>query len=395
MPKVSITLEFIAGLASTVPATGSVTWFDAEVPGFMLEQRASGGATFYYRYRDASRAIRLCRLGKLGEVSLAQARAQAFQMRELVREGGDPKRELHRFKESPRLLDFVRERYVPYVSSRKRSWQMDVGMFDLHIGPSLGGSRMNRITPADVRAFMQSMADQGYSPATCNRMLVLLKHIFNCAIRFEVLPAHGNPCKGVEMFPITLHERYLQPQEVTALFEELERNANTMVGQVVRLLLLTGARKREVLDARWEDVDWGQKSWRIPKTKSGKIRHVPLSSGALQLLEHLHALNQEEPADLRSSHVFCNPRTGLPFASFFYSWDTARKQAGLPELRVHDLRHSFASFLVNAGRSLYEVQELLGHADIRTTSRYAHLSRERLREAVETVPLGEQAFALG
>ena len=160
-------------------------------------------------------------------------------------------------------------------------------------------------------------------------------------------------------------------------------------------LLYTGARKREVLDARWEDVDWAQKSWRIPKTKSGKIRHVPLSSGALQLLQHLHALHQEAPDELRSDHVFCNPRTGMPFVSFFYSWDTARKEAGLPDLRVHDLRHSFASFLVNAGRSLYEAQELLGHADTRTTSRYAHLSRDRLREAVETVPLGGQVFDWG
>jgi site-specific recombinase XerD len=86
-------------------------------------------------------------------------------------------------------------------------------------------------------------------------------------------------------------------------------------------------------------------------------------------------------------HIFANPKTGLPYVSFFYSWDAARKRAGLPDLRVHDLRHSFASFLVNAGRSLYEVQELLGHADIRTTSRYAHLSRERLFEAVESVPV--------
>jgi site-specific recombinase XerD len=85
--------------------------------------------------------------------------------------------------------------------------------------------------------------------------------------------------------------------------------------------------------------------------------------------------------------LFANPKTGRPFVSIFCSWHTARSAAGLPALRIHDLRHSFASFLVNAGRSLYEVQELLGHADIRTTSRYAHLSRERLREAVEAVPV--------
>ena len=84
--------------------------------------------------------------------------------------------------------------------------------------------------------------------------------------------------------------------------------------------------------------------------------------------------------------IFANPKTGLPYVSFFYSWDKARTRAGLKEFRIHDLRHSFASCLVNAGRSLYEVQELLGHADIKTTSRYAHLSRERLNDAVNTVP---------
>ena len=137
-----------------------------------------------------------------------------------------------------------------------------------------------------------------------------------------------------------------------------------------------------MLDARWGDVDMARKLWRIPKTKSGKVRHVPLSAGALQLLAGLRA--EHPPLD---GFVFANPRTGLPFVSIFHSWDAARKRAGLPELRLHDLRHSFASFLVNAGRSLYEVQELLGHADIRTTSRYAHLSQERLFEAVEAVPV--------
>lgn len=137
------------------------------------------------------------------------------------------------------------------------------------------------------------------------------------------------------------------------------------------------------MTARWRDIDWRQKLWRIPRTKSGKVRHVPLSSGALEVLDSL-----QESALPAVEYIFANPRTGLPFVSIFYSWDTDRNEAGLQDLRIHDLRHSFASFLVNAGRSLYELQELLGHADIRTTSRYAHLSRERLREAVEVVRVG-------
>lgn len=101
------------------------------------------------------------------------------------------------------------------------------------------------------------------------------------------------------------------------------------------------------------------------------------------ILTALHKQRAEARSQLET--IFPNPPTGKPYVSIFYSWDTARKAAGLPDLRVHDLRHSFASFLVNAGRSIYEVQELLGHSDIRTTSRYAHLSRERLFDAVEVI----------
>ena len=143
-----------------------------------------------------------------------------------------------------------------------------------------------------------------------------------------------------------------------------------------------------MLDARWDDVNWDSLSWRIPITKSGKVRHIPLSKGAQRLLlERRNAQNTKKVAsgDLGTPFIFANPKTLRPFVSVYYSWDTVRKKSGLAGLRMHDLRHSFASFLVNAGRSLYEVQELLGHADIRTTSRYAHLSRERLNAAVEVI----------
>ena len=116
----------------------------------------------------------------------------------------------------------------------------------------------------------------------------------------------------------------------------------------------------------------------VPFAKSGKVRHVPLSMPVIELLRKLQS-------DSVTPYVFANPNTRKPFVSIFFSWDTARKRAGLPELRIHDLRHSFASFLVNSGRSLYEVKELLGHADIKTTSRYAHLSRETLAQAVELI----------
>ena len=147
-----------------------------------------------------------------------------------------------------------------------------------------------------------------------------------------------------------------------------------MLQYIVPMLILTGARKREVLDARWDDFDLARRLWRIPISKTGKARHVPLSDGVIRLLHTV-------PRFPGCPFVVPNPKTLRPYVSIYASWHTARKAAGLPEVLVHDLRHSFASFLINAGRSIYEVQKILGHTQIRTTQRYAHLSQETLLAA--------------
>jgi integrase len=149
---------------------------------------------------------------------------------------------------------------------------------------------------------------------------------------------------------------------------------NKMLQFIVPMLVLTGARKREVLDAKWSDFDLERQSWRIPMCKTDKARHVPLSDGALQVLAQISRVEDVE-------YVFANPKTKLPYVSIFCSWNTARKQAGLADVRIHDLRHSFASFLVNAGRTLYEVQKILGHTQVKTTQRYAHLAQQTLVDA--------------
>ena len=269
---------------------------------------------------------------------------------------------------------------MPYVSARKRSWEMDVGMMRLHILPVFGEWRMSRITSADVHRWLHGLLAQGYSAATCNRMLVLFKHMFNCAIRLELLGPQGNPCKGVSLLPVQLRERYLQPSEVAALLAELDRNPNAMVAQVVRLLLYTGARKREILDARWSELDLENSVLWLPpeRSKSRRPRPIALSQAAVQIIRGL-------PREPDLPYLFFNPRTRKPPVSIFTAWDSIRCKVGLADVRLHDLRHSFASFLVNAGHSLYEVQRLLGHQDPKVTMRYAHLSQGVMVEAANRV----------
>jgi len=190
-----------------------------------------------------------------------------------------------------------------------------------------------------------------------------------------------NPTLGCKLFddPPT-KERFLSQTEAHALHQAVRYSQNQMLQYIVPMLILTGARKREVLDAKWEDFDLERRQWRIPVTKLGRPRHVPISDAVLELL----ALVPKKPG---LDYVFANPRTGKPFVSIFCAWDTARTSAGLEEVRIHDLRHSFASFLVNAGRSLYEVQKLLGHTQIKTTQRYAHLSQQTLLDAANAANL--------
>ncbi|MDP1644765.1 MAG: tyrosine-type recombinase/integrase [Thiobacillus sp.] len=383
MPAQALSTEFLATLPGCVPVSGGVYYFDTEIKGFLLEHRTSGGMTYYFRYRDASAKVRMHRVGRADEVSLGDARAKAHRMRQMVCEGGDPKRESHRFKDVPSFGEFVAERYLPYAKTRKRSWRTDEIMLNNHLLPMFAALRMNRITRSDVVAFHHAVKENGYAAGTCNRILVLMRFIYNCAIRLDILPPHGNPCVGVEPFEDNgARERYLSQEEVGRLFDELDTNRNVQVGQVIRLLLYTGARKREVLDARWDEIDFNRRLLTVPaaRSKSKKPRHIPLSDAALLILRELRAQRQDD-----CPWVFVNPQTGKPPVSIFCAWDSIRKKVGLAEVRLHDLRHSYASFLVNAGRSLYEVQKLLGHYDPKVTMRYAHLSPGALLEAVNVV----------
>lgn len=362
--------------------------FDTEVRGFYVDLLCSGRKTYRVRYwLDAKK--RLESIGDAKQLSVQEARTlavQTIQTGKLRPHGSVPDR--YASKRHGAVLvtleEFLLNKYLPYVRSYKRSWISDESMIRLHILPALGQMAMARISALEFSGFIEKLKHKQLAAGTINRALVLLRYAYKLAHRWSV------PCVNLDSFNGVRYlkndnriERYLTAEQSSQLLHEVRNSHNPLLPMIVAFLIYTGARKREVLDAKWTDIDWVQRSWKISKNKSNKIRHIPLSLGAIDTLMQAksHRMLKEN-----CEYIFPNPNTLKPFSSFFFSWDAARKRAGIPELRVHDLRHSFASFLVNAGRSLYEVQELLGHADIKTTSRYAHLSRERLNAAVECVP---------
>jgi integrase len=364
--------------------------FDSEVKGFYLDVLCSGRKTYRLRFKQDG-LKKLQTLGDSANLSLLLARAMAIKNLLLLNSANASSNPLQtsssgvsRSDKRININDFLQLQYVPYVRSYKKSWSSDESMIRLHVAPTMGKLIMSKVTPLDIAGFIEELKHKQLAPGTINRALVLLQYAFKLAQRWSVPGVSLQVWNGIRHLKNDNRiERYLSADQSLHLLQAVRESHNPLLPLIVALLIYTGARKREVLDLKWSDLDWTQRSWKISKNTSNKIRHVPLSAGALETLTAVKAML---PQNCINEYVYTNPRSGKPFVSIFFSWDAARIRAGMPELRIHDLRHSFASFLVNAGRSLYEVQELLGHADIKTTSRYAHLSRDRLNAAVECVP---------
>ena len=385
MGVIALTAKRLRTLSCPAGKTKENIW-DAYCKGLMLELRESGGRTWYLRYVDVRGKQRQLRIGSAEEISLDQARKRADELRGQIALGKDPSEERAVLKQVPTLAQFVQERYMPFIKGYKRSWNIDESLLRNHLLPALGHRYLDQIKKDDIVALHQGRRANGGAPASANRLLILMRYIFNLALRWETPGVLKNPTKDVPLFEENnKRERYLSQEEAQRLYTVIQDSESRMLQFIVPMLLLTGARKREVLDARWTDFDTVQQVWRVSISKSGKPRYIPLSVGVVHLLA---ALRQEQacwPEKQRDCPwVFPNPDTGKPYVSIYYAWDTARQRAGLPEVRIHDLRHTFASYLINAGRSIYEVQRILGHTQIKTTQRYSHLSQDTLLAAANT-----------
>ena len=378
MAKVHLTAAFVSN-ARCPEGKDKVHFIDSSTRGLVFEVRASGGRTFYVKYLNNRGKTRWYRLGYPQDLTLLQIRALADKIRNQLALGIDPAEGKAAQKSTPSFGDFVENQYLPHIKSYKRSWETDVSILKNHLLPRFTKKYLDEISRADITKLLNERVAEGAKPGTVNRSLIMMRYIFNLAVRWEVPGIKANPTKGVPLIEENnKKERYLSTQEAQRLYAAVCSSDNTMLQYIVPMLILTGSRKREVLDAKWQDFDSTRRIWRIPTTKSGRARHVPLSDGVLNILSSM-------PRDMKCEWVFANPKTLKPYVSIFCAWNTARTKAGLADVRVHDLRHSHASFLVNAGRTLYEVQKILGHTQVKTTQRYAHLSHDTLLDATNSV----------
>lgn len=376
MPIVKLSAQFVRE-AVCPPGKSKVDYYDSALKGFILEARPSGGKTFYLRYHDSHGKLRQCKIGDAAAVSYDKARQKAMRLRSEVELGGNPLEERQALRAVPTLAEFIRETYVPHIHLHRRNFQSTLSFIKCHVLPRFGAKHLDAITTDMVAEAHQDLRAKGYSLAQSNKLPVLLKIMFNLAKKKGIPGSQSNPTDDVPLFnPNNARERYLSAAETQRLHEALSRCGSAQFKSIVALLLLLGCRKRELLDARWEDVDLERRNWRIPMSKSGKPRNIPIAERALDVFQAL-------PRWKGCPYVVPNPNTKQPFGNLYHPWDKVRKEAGMPDLRMHDLRHTFASNLVNSGQSIYVVSKLLGHSQLKTTARYSHLADETLMSAVD------------
>lgn len=344
----------------------------------MLEVRYSGGKTFYQRYVDERGRERQFKIGSAAILGLVAARRRGKAIVAQSLTGFDPRQQRAEQRASQTLSELVANRYLPHIQAYKRSWKTDETVLRVHILPTLGARYLDHIKSEDISTLVAGMREQGYATGTSNRVVIVLRHIYNLARKWRIPTIKENPTAGIVLAPDVNRERFLSLDEAQRLLSSIREDENSVAANAIMLLMLTGARRNEVTYAKWEYVDFEKRTLLVPLSKSGKKRSIALNAAAIDLLRALPRLPD-------CPYIFPSPVTGRPSPSLHFPWLRIKERAGLSDLRLHDLRHSFASFLVNSGVSLYIVQGLLGHAHARYTQRYAHLTPDTLLNAAETV----------
>lgn len=402
MPK--ITKRLIDGLTAT---SERIILWDSEIKGFGLLVLPSGVRSFFVKYRNETGRQRRLTLGRYGVMTADQARTAARDVLASVSKGGDPVEERRSLRAAPTVSDLL-DRYLREhvdIHNAPRTAESARLSIEKHIRPRLGSLRVASVTRQDVLRLHRAMQP---TPRQANLTLAILSKAFSLAELWGIRPEGSNPCRKVPRYPENSRERFFSDEELARLGAVLgeaespglpwqEREGakakhrakdgarvtpvSSRALSAIRLLLFTGARLSEILELRWEHVDFKRGTIALPGHKGGARRAHPVNSAALAILAI-------EPREDGSEWVLPAPldkTRRLSKSVVENAWQRIRVRAGFPDMRLHDLRHTVGTLASQGGGNAFQVRDLLRHANVAVTARYANRAENPIRAISEDV----------
>jgi integrase len=364
--------------ALPAPASGEKITYDEAVKGFGIRVTAAGARSFVLNYRTRLGRERRYTIGRFPNWKTSPARTEALELRKVIDRGGDPLGDIHAGRKAPTVADlcdrFEAEHLPRLRPSTQTSYRQQIAS---EIRPVLGALKVAELSFSDVDRLHRTISKRGRR-TRANRVTATLSKMLSLAVKWQYRT--DNPCELVERNTEHKRHRYLTGPELGRLATALAEFPDVTVANAVRLALLTGARRGELLAARWDDFDLAAGTWTKPgaTTKQKTLHRVALSDVAVRLLV---AMRRHAPA---GDWLF-PARGGGHLTAIRESWDAIREAAGIPDVRLHDLRHTFASISASSGASLPLIGAMLGHSSPTTTHRYAHLMDDPQRAAANRV----------
>ena len=356
--------------------------WDCDIKGFGVRVHPSGRKVYVVKYRQGGRVTKKT-IGPHGAIPPAAARGRAAEIITAARTGRDLAGQVlqPRKSDAPTMHELAErflEEHVPGHCKPSTAHSYAVAI-RRHVLPQMGDRRVAGVMRVDVASLHQRMRA---TPSAANRTLGILSAMFTAAELWGLRPQGSNPCRYVKRFRERKRERFLSDGEyrrLGAVLREAERTGMVAAPAVaaIRLLMLTGCRLSEIMNLRWEDVALEAQELRLPDSKTG-AKVVYLGEPAVAVLRGI-ARKEGNP------WVIAGRRPGTRIASLHFPWSRIRRHAGLGDVRIHDLRHSFASGGLLAGEGLTMIGRLLGHSEVKTTARYAHLADDPVKAAADRI----------
>jgi len=375
MPKIRLTKKIVEAIA---PEAKDVIVWDSDLPGFGLKVTPAGKRVYFCYFRSLAGQQRRPTIGPHGVLTCDEARGIAKDMLAEVRKGGDPSLARQEKRQAPTFAEFAERYLADHARLKKKPLSVEADERNLrnHILPQLGGKKLSDINRADIARFHQSLREK---PGAGNRCLMLLSKMFNLAELWGFRPDYTNPCRHIEKYGERKIKRFLMGDEYARLGAILGETAKTQpaVTAAILLLIYTGCRRDEILTLRWDYVDFDRKCLNLPDSKTGE-KSVHLNEAALEVLQSIAPVEG-------NPWVIVGSIRGAHLVNIEKPWRAIRERAGLPDVRLHDLRHSFVSIGAAMGLGLPILGTLVGHKDVSTTQGYAHLDDNPVKAANERI----------